>query len=81
MTLPGRNMYPGDEKRMPATLAQVLVATQTPWQKFGIEVVLSFVIVYTYFVTMDSQRRWLTGPGLSIGAAYLACSLVAVSTS
>ncbi|XP_054267678.1 neurogenic protein big brain-like [Macrosteles quadrilineatus] len=81
VTLPGRNMFPGDEKRMPATLAQVLVATQTPWQKFGIEVVLSFVIVYTYFVTMDSQRRWLTGPGLSIGAAYLACSLVATSSS
>ncbi|KAG8243772.1 hypothetical protein J6590_038249 [Homalodisca vitripennis] len=76
VTLPSR-VYPGDDKRMPVTLSQVLVATQTPWQKFGIEVVLSFIIVYTYFVTMDSHRKWLSSSGLSIGAAYLACSLVA----
>lgn len=80
VTLPGRNLFPGDEKRMPATLTQVLVATQTPWQKFGIELVLSFVVVYTYFVTMDSHRRWLGGSALGLGAAYLSCSLVAVST-
>lgn len=66
---------------MPATLTQVLVATQTPWQKFGIELVLSFVVVYTYFVTMDSHRRWLGGSALGLGAAYLSCSLVAVSTT
>lgn len=81
VTLPGRNLFPGDEKRMPATLTQVLVATQTPWQKFGIELVLSFVVVYTYYVTMDSHRRWLGGSALGLGAAYLSCSLVAVSTT
>lgn len=71
-------MYSVEEKRMPATLTQVM-ATQTPWQKFGIEVVLSFVLVYTYFVTMGTHRKWLASSGLSIGAAYLACSLVSVS--
>lgn len=79
--MPSRSIYPGEDKRVPSSLAQVLVSTQTPWQKFGVEVVLAFIIVYTYFVTMDSHRKWLSSSGINIGAAYLACSLVAVSTT
>ncbi|XP_046992079.1 neurogenic protein big brain-like isoform X1 [Schistocerca americana] len=48
----------------------------TAWEGFGVEFILTFVVVFTYCVSMDSYRRWLGGSSVSIGMAYLACSLV-----
>nr|CAD7415417.1 unnamed protein product [Timema poppensis] len=46
------------------------------WEQFGVELLLTFIVVLTYLVCMDSYRQWLGSSALLIGAAYLACTLV-----
>ncbi|XP_022901247.1 neurogenic protein big brain [Onthophagus taurus] len=48
------------------------------WERFGIEFILTFVVVLTYFVSMDTHRRWTTSSNITIGAAYSACSFVSI---
>lgn len=50
------------------------------WERFGVEFVLTFIIVFTYFVSMDSFRNSLfNSSALTIGAAYTTCTFVSVS--
>ncbi|XP_071441532.1 neurogenic protein big brain [Hetaerina americana] len=87
VTLPG---YPGitgstssgvNGGSNPALLLQQLAPPPSPahltaWERFGVDFILSFIVVFTYFV---AHRRWLQGQAaLPIGAAYLSCSLVAL---
>nr|CAD7571964.1 unnamed protein product [Timema californicum] len=51
------------------------------WEQFGVELLLTFIVVLTYLVCMDSYRQWLGSSALLIGAAYLACTLVMVDRS
>ncbi|CAG2065748.1 unnamed protein product, partial [Timema podura] len=46
------------------------------WEQFGVELLLTFIVVLTYLVCMDSYRQWLGSSALLIGAAYLSCTLV-----
>nr|AMZ04828.1 big brain [Cimex lectularius] len=71
VTLPGR------QSTLSATVAQLPVHL-SPWERFGLELILTFVVVFTYFVTMDNHRKWLGGTSLSIGSAYLAASIVSM---
>lgn len=48
------------------------------WERFGVELILSFLLVLTYCGATDGHRRSLGGAGPAIGAAYLACSLVSM---
>ncbi|EFA11295.1 neurogenic protein big brain [Tribolium castaneum] len=47
-----------------------------PWERFGNEFILTFVVVLAYFVSMDAQRRWMGMSAITIGATYSACSFV-----
>ena len=73
-----RVTVPGRHGTLPAAAAQ-LPAHLSPWERFGLELILTFVVVFTYFVSMDSHRRWLGGTSLAVGSAYLAASIVSVS--
>ncbi|XP_039294816.1 neurogenic protein big brain [Nilaparvata lugens] len=68
---------PGRQGSLSVTVLQ-LPPHLTPWERFGLELILTFVVVFTYFVAMDSQRRWTGTAGLTVGAAYLAASLVSM---
>ncbi len=61
-----------------ATVAQIL-PHMSPWERFSIEFVLTFLIVFTYCVTMDGHRKWLGNSAVCMGLAYLATGLVSVS--
>ncbi|RZC37210.1 neurogenic protein big brain [Asbolus verrucosus] len=53
--------------------------TEAPWEKFGIEFILTFVVVFSYFVSMDIHRKWMGTSALTIGATYSACSFVSMA--
>lgn len=59
------------------------ITTQTAnvatWERFGVEVVLTFMVVLAYFVTMDSPSRTFGNGALAVGAAYGSASFVSVS--
>jgi glycerol uptake facilitator-like aquaporin len=59
----------------------LLPAHLNSWERFGVEFCLTFIVVLTYFVSMDTYRKWLGSSPLVIGAAYLACTLVSVSNT
>jgi len=52
-----------------------------PWQIFGVEFVLTFLVVFTIFATLDPSRKSLGSDSLSIGIAYLVCSLTGIPAS
>ncbi|XP_022240824.1 neurogenic protein big brain-like isoform X2 [Limulus polyphemus] len=49
-----------------------------PWQAFGVEFVLTFLVVFTVFATQDPNRRSLGSDALTVGIGYLATSLPGV---
>lgn len=53
-----------------------LLMKEAPWEKFGIEFILTFVVVLSYFVSMDGERRWMGMSAITIGSTYSACSFV-----
>jgi len=59
--------------------------TMTPWERFGVELILSFLVVLTYCGATDPSGRILNSQTnmapFAIGGAYLVCSLVLVSTA
>lgn len=54
-------------------------ASLAAWERFGVELILTFIIVLTYFVATNGQNKIFGYPSLVIGAAYSACSFVSVS--
>lgn len=50
-----------------------------PQQIFGIEFVLTFLIVFTIFATFESNHKLLTNDSVSIGIAYMVGSFAGVS--
>ena len=49
------------------------------WQLVTVELLLTFVVVFTTYATMDSNRKSFGSDALSIGIAYLIASLTGVS--
>lgn len=47
------------------------------WERFGIELVLTFIIVFTHCTV--SERKLFGNGATMIGFAYAACSIVGVS--
>lgn len=68
---------PGYQTNMLAAVVQS--ANVAPWERFGVEFILTFMVVFVYFVCMDTYRKWLTSSCLTIGATYAACTFVSVS--
>lgn len=54
-------------------------ASLDAWKRFGVELVLTFIVVLSYLVSTDSYKKHLGSASLSVGAAYCACSFVSVS--
>lgn len=48
----------------------------TSLERFGIEFTLTFLVVFSYFIAMDTYRKYTGSGALTIGAAYCACSFV-----
>ncbi|GJQ66964.1 bib [Trypoxylus dichotomus] len=63
-----------------ANLAAAIAHTNSvaAWERFGVEFILTFVVVLTYFVSMDTYRKWTSTGNVTIGAAYSACTFVSM---
>ncbi|KAB0800545.1 hypothetical protein PPYR_06285 [Photinus pyralis] len=48
------------------------------WERFVVELILTFIVVLTYLMTMDTYTKWLGSSSLTIGASYAACTLVSM---
>nr|CAH7722501.1 unnamed protein product [Callosobruchus chinensis] len=53
-------------------------SSTAPWDKFGKELILTFVVVFSYFISMDTYRKWVGTSSLTIGSTYAACSFVSM---
>lgn len=53
-------------------------ASLDAWKRFGVELVLTFIVVLSYLVSTDSYKKHMGSAALSVGAAYCACSFVSV---
>lgn len=51
----------------------------TQWQGLGLEFLLTFVVVFVFFSSINPYRRSFGNPAIVIGFAYMACTLVGVS--
>lgn len=54
-------------------------ATLAAWERFGVEFILTFVVVLAYFMSTHSYKSYFGSSALAIGTAYSACSFVSVS--
>lgn len=54
-------------------------STLAAWERFGVEMILTFIVVLAYLMSTDSYKSYFGVSALSIGAAYGACSFVSVS--
>lgn len=67
---------PGYQGNLQAAISHS--ATLAPWERFGVEFILTFIVVLSYFVSTDSFKKYLGNTPLTIGAAYSACSFVSM---
>ncbi|CAG9816867.1 unnamed protein product [Phaedon cochleariae] len=49
-----------------------------PWKRFGIEFILTFIVVFAYFISMDTYRKWTGTSSLTVGSTYSACSFASM---
>nr|XP_027221784.1 neurogenic protein big brain-like [Penaeus vannamei] len=56
--------------------ATVVSQVITPWQGLGLEFLLTFVVVFVVFASVNPYRRSLGNPAMAIGVGLLACTLV-----
>lgn len=68
---------PGYQGNLQAAIAHT--STLAAWERFGVEMVLTFIVVLAYFMSTDTYKSYFGVSSLSIGAAYGACSFVSVS--
>lgn len=68
---------PGYQGNLQAAISHS--ASLAAWERFGVEFILTFVVVLTYFVSTDSVKKVMGHSASSIAAAYSACSFVSVS--
>jgi glycerol uptake facilitator-like aquaporin len=72
-----RVSLPGYQGNLQAAISHTSAVSS--WERFGVEMVLTFVVVFTYFVSTNSQRKLFGNSAAMIGAAYSACNFVSVS--
>lgn len=71
-----RVTVPGYQGNLAAAVSHT--SSLPAWERFGVEFILTFVVVLTYFVSMERTKRWSSNAALNIGAAYAACTFVSV---
>jgi hypothetical protein len=69
---------PGYQGNLQAAISQS--SALAPWERFGVEFILTFIVVLSYLVSTNSYKKYLGTTSITIGAAYSACSFVSVST-
>ncbi|XP_063701985.1 neurogenic protein big brain [Culicoides brevitarsis] len=67
---------PGYQGNLQAAVTHT--ASLAAWERFGVELILTFIIVLTYFVSTTPKNKLFGYPSLVIGAAYSACSFVSM---
>lgn len=72
-----RVSLPGYQGNLQAAISHTSAVSS--WERFGVEMILTFVVVFTYFVSTNSQRKLFGNSAAMIGAAYSACNFVSVS--
>lgn len=70
-----RVSVPGHQGALGVVMAHESLAA---WQVFAVEFVLTFLIVFTVYSTMDPNRRCFGSDSLAVGIAYLACTITGV---
>ncbi|XP_052870778.1 neurogenic protein big brain-like [Anopheles cruzii] len=70
VTVPG---YQGNLQAAVSHSAQL-----APWERFGVEFILTFIVVLTYLISTNSFRKYFGSSTVAIGAAYSACSFVSM---
>lgn len=68
---------PGYQGNLQAAVSHT--SSLAAWERFGVEMVLTFIVVLAYFMSTDTYKSYFGVSSLSIGAAYGACSFVSVS--
>lgn len=71
-----RVTVPGYQGNLQAAI--VHTSTLAAWERFGVEMILTFVVVMAYLMSSDSYKSYFGVSSLTIGAAYSACSFVSV---
>lgn len=74
-----RVTVPGYQGNLQAAVSHS--ATLAAWERFGVELILTFVVVLAYFMSTHSYKSYFGSSALAIGAAYSACSFVSVSST
>ncbi|XP_060515785.1 neurogenic protein big brain [Cylas formicarius] len=44
--------------------------------RFGLEFILTFTVVFSYFMSMDTYRKWMGSSSIIIGITYSACTFI-----
>lgn len=70
---------PGYQGNLQAAITHT--STLAAWERFGVEMILTFIVVLAYMMSTDSYKSYFGVSSLSIGAAYSACSFVSVCIS
>ncbi|XP_053672787.1 neurogenic protein big brain-like [Anopheles nili] len=70
VTVPG---YQGNLQAAVSHSAQL-----APWERFGVELILTFIVVLVYLISTSSFKKYFGSSAIAIGAAYGACSFVSM---
>uniref|UniRef100_A0A182NZ12 Aquaporin n=1 Tax=Anopheles dirus TaxID=7168 RepID=A0A182NZ12_9DIPT len=70
VTVPG---YQGNLQAAVSHSAQL-----APWERFGVEFILTFIVVLAYLISTCSFKKYFGSAAIAIGAAYSACSFVSM---
>uniref|UniRef100_A0A182Y8J2 Uncharacterized protein n=1 Tax=Anopheles stephensi TaxID=30069 RepID=A0A182Y8J2_ANOST len=70
VTVPG---YQGNLQAAVSHSAQL-----APWERFGVEFILTFIVVLAYLISTCSFKKYFGSSAIVIGAAYSACSFVSM---
>lgn len=67
---------PGYQGNLQAAVSHT--STLAAWERFGVEFILTFVVVLSYLISTNSYKKYFGSSAIAIGAAYSACSFVSV---
>ncbi|EDS43622.1 aquaporin transporter [Culex quinquefasciatus] len=67
---------PGYQGNLQAAVSHT--STLAAWERFGVEFILTFVVVLSYLISTNSYKKYFGSSAIAIGAAYSACSFVSM---
>ncbi|XP_055545746.1 neurogenic protein big brain isoform X2 [Wyeomyia smithii] len=67
---------PGYQGNLQAAVSHT--SSLAAWERFGVEFILTFVVVLCYLISTNSYKKYFGSSAIAIGAAYSACSFVSM---